>query len=108
MAAVHGMLYTVPPCTRAVFDVVAMLTAFSKLISVCKTETVSVQCEHKVHTNFTYCYILGFLGNMTSAPCYISLVTQQWKLAFQCYMLHFLSNTTIEAETFRLLWRGGI
>jgi hypothetical protein len=24
---------------------------------------------------------------------------------FQCYMLHFLSNTT-EAETFRLLWRG--
>jgi hypothetical protein len=23
-------------------------------------------------------------------------------------MLHFLSNTTIEAETFRLLWRGDI
>jgi hypothetical protein len=27
---------------------------------------------------------------------------------FQCYMLHFLSNTTIEVETFRLLWRGDI
>jgi hypothetical protein len=27
---------------------------------------------------------------------------------FQCYMLHFLSNTTTEAETFRLLWRGDI
>jgi hypothetical protein len=24
-----------------------------------------------------YCYILGFLGNITSAPCCISLVTQQ-------------------------------
>jgi hypothetical protein len=27
-----------------------------------------------------YCYMLGFLGNMTSAPCCISLVTQQFLL----------------------------
>jgi hypothetical protein len=24
---------------------------------------------------------------------------------FQCYMLHFLSNATIETETIQLLWR---
>jgi hypothetical protein len=38
---------------------------------------------------------------------FLSNVTMETE-TFQCYMLHFLSNTTIEAETFRLLWRGDI
>jgi aspartyl/asparaginyl beta-hydroxylase (cupin superfamily) len=38
---------------------------------------------------------------------FLSNVTMETE-TFQCYMLYFLSNTTIEAETFRLLWRGDI
>jgi hypothetical protein len=62
-------------------------------------------------------HVWGSLGSITLAllqqwivqSCYISLVTQQWKQeTFQCYMLHVLSNTTIEADMFQLLWSGDI
>jgi hypothetical protein len=35
-------------------------------------------------TKAVYCYMLGFLGNMTSAPCCITMG-----------LLRFLSNTTV-------------
>jgi hypothetical protein len=38
--------------------------------------------------------MLGFLGNMTSAPCCVTMGLSR-----------FLSNATIETETFLWLWR---
>jgi hypothetical protein len=52
--------------------------------------------------------ILTLVEQIQTQRCYISLETQQWKQTFQCYMLHLISNTIIEAGTFRFLWRGDV
>jgi hypothetical protein len=44
-----------------------------------------------------YCYMLGFLGYMTSAPCCVTMG-----------LLRFLSSATIKTETLLWLWRGDI
>jgi hypothetical protein len=44
----------------------------------------------KTEDKISYCYMLGFLGNMTSAPCCVTMGSAA--------LLRFLSNATIETE----------
>jgi hypothetical protein len=51
-----------------------------------------------------YCYILGFLGNMTYAPCSISIVTQQFKRRRYYGNGGVLYKREISSELGQLCW----
>jgi hypothetical protein len=47
-------------------------------------------CSGRATLRRRHCYMLGYLGNMTSAPCCVTMGNAA--------LLRFLSNTTIEME----------
>jgi hypothetical protein len=91
------------PCTAMVWEflIVGLLwlrhIVFSKCFcgNHCHSESRQISSfQNFLLIIYIYCYMLGFLGGMTSAPCSISIVTQQF-----CYVtvssLHFHGNVTV-------------
>jgi hypothetical protein len=64
------------------------------LCSLVEVDVSEVCVVSIIRAMIMYCYMLGFLGGMTYAPCSISIVTQRF-CCVTMSLLHFHSNVTV-------------